>query len=111
LTSVAGQVSLFEAAGTIRPWLGPGSGRPANVRSQAAVELQSGAPFLSDAQLEAALAEAGTSTEVSRAALDANADARIDGLRAALAILALTALLAMFFTHRIPKTQPRSTGS
>lgn len=37
-----------------------------------------------------------------------NAAARIDGLRAALAILAFTALLAMFFTHRIPKTQPGS---
>lgn len=46
---------------------------------------------------------------VRQAALDANADARIDGLRAALAILAFTARLAMFFTSRIPKTQPRST--
>lgn len=41
-------------------------------------------------------------------ALDANAAARLDGLQAALAILALAALLAMFFTHRIPTTQPRS---
>ena len=46
---------------------------------------------------------------MSRAALDANTAARLDGLRAALAILALAALLAMFFTHRIPTTQPRST--
>lgn len=82
---------------------------PAQVKSMASVELQSGAPFLSDAQLKAALDEAGTTTNVAQAALDANADARLDGLRAALAILALTSLLAMFFTHRIPTTQPRST--
>jgi EmrB/QacA subfamily drug resistance transporter len=81
---------------------------PAQVKSTASVELQGGVPFLSDAQLKAALHEEGTSADVTRAALDANADARLDGLRAALAILALTSLLAMFFTHRIPTTQPRS---
>ncbi len=47
---------------------------------------------------------------MTRAALDANEDARIDGLCAAVAILAFAALLAMFFTSRIPKTQPGSTG-
>ncbi|MFB6679874.1 MFS transporter [Streptomyces sp. NPDC056390] len=81
---------------------------PADVKSQTSVELQSGAPFLSDAQLKTALDASGTSTEVSQAALDANREARLDGLRAALAVLALTALLAMFFTPRIPTTQPRS---
>ncbi|MGX1669788.1 MFS transporter [Streptomyces sp. NPDC055400] len=81
---------------------------PADVKSRASVELQSGAPFLSDAQLKTALDEAGTSTEVTQAALDANNEARLDGLRAALAVLALTSLLAMFFTSRIPTTQPRS---
>ncbi|WP_434090635.1 hypothetical protein [Streptomyces hirsutus] len=85
---------------------------PAEGKSRATAELRSGAPFLSDAQLESGLGEAGTSTKVTRAALDANPDARIDGPRAALALLALlafTALLAMFFTSRIPKTRPRST--
>ncbi|MEV3909171.1 MFS transporter [Streptomyces canus] len=84
---------------------------PAEVKSQATVELESGVPFLSDAQLESALDDAGTSKTVTEAALDANEKARIDGLRAALAILAFAALLAMFFTSRIPKTQPRSVGS
>ncbi len=81
---------------------------PAEVKRQATVELESGVPFLSDADLESALDEAGTSEKVAQAALDANEDARIDGLRAAVAILALAALLAMFFTSRIPKTQPAS---
>nr|WP_211244344.1 hypothetical protein [Actinospica robiniae] len=41
-----------------------------------------------------------------QAALDANATARLDALRAALAILALAALIALFFASRIPTTQP-----
>ncbi|MGK3943880.1 MFS transporter [Streptomyces caeruleatus] len=84
---------------------------PSQVKNQASVNLESGVPFLSDAQLKSALDEAGTSKQVSEAALDANEKARIDGLRAALAILAFTALLAMFFTTRIPNTQPRSAKS
>ncbi|MFB7832078.1 MULTISPECIES: MFS transporter [unclassified Streptomyces] len=81
---------------------------PAEVKSQAVVELQSGVPFLSDAQLTAALDEAGTSEQVSQAALEANETARLDGLKAALAILAGASVVALFFTHRIPRTQPRS---
>ncbi|MEH0635193.1 MFS transporter [Streptomyces bottropensis] len=81
---------------------------PDEVKSRATVELESGVPFLSDAELESALDEAGTSEKVAQAALDANEEARIDGLRAAVAILAFAALLAMFFTSRIPKSQPGS---
>ncbi|WP_189830932.1 MFS transporter [Streptomyces zaomyceticus] len=81
---------------------------PAEVKSQAVVELQSGVPFLSDAQLTTALEDAGTSPEVADAALEANEAARLDGLRAALAILAGASVVALFFTHRIPRTQPRS---
>ncbi|MEU2390889.1 MFS transporter [Streptomyces sp. NPDC007369] len=79
---------------------------PDEVAAQAVTRLESGAPFLSDAQLEVALAEAGTSPEVARAAMDANTEARLDGLRAALAVLALTSVLALFFTQRIPTRRP-----
>ncbi|WP_251094333.1 MFS transporter [Streptomyces sp. Caat 7-52] len=81
---------------------------PADVKAMATVELQSGAAFLSDAQLRAALQEAGTSTDRIQATLDANAEARLVGLRAALVALALSAVLALFFTRRIPTAQPRS---
>jgi EmrB/QacA subfamily drug resistance transporter len=81
---------------------------PADVKSQANVELAGGVPFISDADLETALDEAGASSDVSEAALDANRDARLDGLRAALAILALFALVSLFFAQRIPSTQPRA---
>ena len=40
------------------------------------------------------------------AALAAYQDARLDGLRSALAILGLLILAALFAAERIPKTQP-----
>ncbi|MFD8755960.1 MFS transporter [Kitasatospora sp. NPDC059577] len=87
---------------------------PDEVKNQATVRLSGGVPFMSDDQLRAALEQAGTSTEVAQAALDANARARIDGLKVALAILALTGLVGLFFVQRIPVTQPgsvRGSGS
>ncbi|MFD3655244.1 MFS transporter [Streptomyces sp. NPDC058620] len=107
-TALAGSIMIATLTSSFLTSVAQNPQVPADVKSQATVELQSGVPFLSDAQLKSAADEAGTSTEVTQAALDANADARIDGLRAALAILALAALLAMFFTHRIPTSQPRS---
>ena len=47
----------------------------------AEVQLAGGIPFVSDADLEEALDEAGLSSSATRAALDANAEARITGLR------------------------------
>ncbi|WP_406003277.1 MFS transporter [Streptomyces sp. NBC_00829] len=108
-TALAGSIMIATLTSSFLTSVEQNPAVPADVKSQATVQLQSGVPFLSDAQLKAALDEAGISAEVTQAALDANVEARLDGLRAALAILALTALLAMFFTHRIPTTQPRST--
>ncbi|GHB31556.1 MFS transporter [Streptomyces umbrinus] len=108
-TALAGSILIAAMTTSFLTGVEENPAIPAEVKSQATVELQSGVPFLSDAQLESALDEAGTSTEVTQAALDANEAARIDGLRAAVAILAFAALVAMFFTHRIPKAQPRST--
>ncbi|MXM62591.1 MFS transporter [Streptomyces sp. HUCO-GS316] len=108
-TALAGSIMIAALTTSFLTSVDQNPAIPAEVKSQATVELQSGVPFLSDTQLKSALDEAGTSTEVTQAALDANADARIDGLRAALAVLAFTALIAMYFTSRIPKAQPRST--
>ncbi|MFE6039439.1 MFS transporter [Streptomyces sp. NPDC056452] len=107
-TALAGSIMIAALASSFLTGVEQNPAVPDDVKSRATVELQNGVPFLSDAQLTSAFDEAGTPAEVSGAALDANAEARIDGLRAALAILALSALLAMFFTHRIPASQPRS---
>ena len=82
---------------------------PPEVSAQASVELADGIPFISDADLQAALTEAGASQELAQAVLDENEQARLDGLRIALAVLALIALIALFFSTRIPTDQPGST--
>jgi EmrB/QacA subfamily drug resistance transporter len=84
---------------------------PSRVKSEAHVELAGGVPFISDADLEKALDEAGASSSTSDAALEAYQDARLVGLRSALAILALMALLALFLAQRVPKTQPQAAAA
>ena len=79
---------------------------PQSAKDQAQTELVGGIPFVSDADLQKALDEAGASSEASQAAIDANAAARVDGLKSALMILALLALVALFFTPKIPRSPP-----
>ena len=79
---------------------------PKNLSSKAQVELAGGIPFLSDKDLEQALDEAGVATRTADAIVEENANARLDGLRTALSMLALIALLALFFTRKIPTRQP-----
>ena len=78
---------------------------PASAKEQAQVELAGGISFISDADLEAALEEGGATSATADAALDAYSDARLDGLRSALAILAVLAMLALFLAQSIP-TRP-----
>ena len=81
---------------------------PANLVTKAQTNLSAGVPFLSDKDLKAALDEANVPPATADAVVEANAQARIDGLRSALAILALIALLALLFTRGIPIVQPGS---
>ncbi len=79
--------------------------------SRAEVELSSGIPFVSDAQLEEGLEAAGVDTATSRHVVEDNATARIEGLRAALAVLALFTFVALWTTRRIPTTEPGVQGA
>lgn len=106
-TALAGSIMIAALTASFVTTVEQNQAIPSEVKSQATVKLESGVPFMSDAQLQTALDEAGTSPELASAALDANAEARLDGLRAALAILAFAALIALFFTQRIPTTQSR----
>lgn len=76
---------------------------PERVAAQATVQLAGGIPFLSDAALQDAVSEAGADPAVAQAALEANQQARVDGLRSALVVLALVALVGLFTARRVPR--------
>ena len=76
------------------------------MKAQAQVELAGGVPFISDADLEAALDDAGIDAATTEEALDAYGEARLEGLESALVLLALLALVALFLAQRIPRRQP-----
>ena len=85
---------------------------PEQVKSQATVQLAGGVPFLSDVALQDGLAKAGVAPAVTQAALDANRQARVDGLRTALSVLALIALVGLFVARRVPDLPTRAvTGA
>lgn len=81
---------------------------PSAVTAKAEVQLTSGVPFVSDADLEAALDDTDLPPETIDSIVDANATARIGGLRAALAVLALFSLVGLAFARRIPTRQPQA---
>jgi MFS family permease len=84
---------------------------PSDVSSKAQVELSSGIPFVSDADLEHALEEANVPPKTAQAIVDENADARLEALRAALSVLAVLAMLAVFLSRNLPTVQPGAAPS
>ncbi len=105
-TALAGSIMIAAVASSFLTNIQQNPAIPADVKSQAQVELASGVPFVSDADMQQALEDANVDPEVSEAALDAYSSARIDGLQAALAILALLTMIALVLAERIPRRQP-----
>ena len=79
---------------------------PEAVSSQAGVKLAGGVPFISDADLSTALADAGVTGATANAVLEENDASRLAGLRSALAALALLALVALAISRGLPTRQP-----
>jgi MFS family permease len=107
-TALAGSILIAVLTASFLTNIEKNSAVPQSVKDKANTELAAGIPFISDKQLETAAKEAGASSEVTQAALDANAQARLDGLRSGLTVLILIAALALFFVGRIPTRQPGS---
>jgi hypothetical protein len=107
-TALAGSILIAALTASFLQGIEQNPAVPASVKTQANVKLAGGVPFLSDADLQAALDKAGVGKGASTAILDVNQQARLDGLRAALVALAAIALLALFSARRIPTKQPGS---
>jgi predicted MFS family arabinose efflux permease len=83
----------------------------AELKSKATTQLSGNVSFVADDQLQTALDEAGVPPQAADAVVQENATARIDGLRSSLSVLALIALIALFFSRRIPTVQPGSAAA
>ena len=80
-------------------------GVPDDLSSKAQTELTSGVPFISDADLEAALDDAGVAPAATDAIVDENADARLDAPpRRRCRSSRCSPLVALFLSGSIPTT-------
>ena len=105
-TALAGSVLIAALTASFLTGVDQNPAVPDEVVAQANVRLSGGGEFMSDAQLESGLEQAGVDEQTTRAIVDENERARVDALRATLALLGLFALIALFFTRRIPTEQP-----
>jgi MFS family permease len=109
-TALAGAVLISSLTASFLNGIQSNPAVPERVKAEAPVKLAAGIPFVSDAQLQAALEEAGVPADTANAIVDENSKARLDALRAALAVLALVGLTG-WISRRIPTTQPGSIPS
>jgi MFS family permease len=105
-TALAGSVMIAAVGSAFLTNIVANPAIPDEAKAQAQVELAGGVAFVSDADLEKALDQAGVDETTSDEALDAYANARLDGLRAGLAILAAAIIGALFLGGAIPNRQP-----
>ena len=105
-TALAGSLLIATMTSSFLTNIQGSSAIPNRVVERAQVELASGVQFISDADLQAALDQTHLRSKATDQAMEAYAAARIDGLRSALAILALMAAIALFLAQSIPTTQP-----
>lgn len=109
-TALAGAILISGLTSSFLTGIRDNPAVPAAVAGQAEVRLAAGIPFVSNEQLTASLAAAGVPPATAAAVLAENEQARLDGLRAALSLLALLALVSMFLTRGLPEQQPGATA-
>ncbi|MGH8978920.1 MAG: MFS transporter, partial [Acidimicrobiia bacterium] len=102
-TALAGAVLISGLTSTFLTGIDANPDVPDSVAETATVELSSGIPFVSDAQLRDALEDRGVPSSTADAIVDENVEARVVALRMSLGVMALLALIALFFSRRIPR--------
>ena len=105
-TALAGTVLISALSSSFFAGIQANPAIPESLSASAEVELAGGIPFVPDDQLNQALADVGVTGAEADAIVEENEAARLDGLTAALSVLALMALLALFLTNGIPVRQP-----
>jgi MFS family permease len=105
-TALAGAILISALTASFFTGIQDNPAVPDRVSASAETELATGVPFVSDKDLQAALDDAHVSKKTADAVVDENAQARIAGLRSALALLAFISLLALPFTRGLPTVQP-----
>jgi MFS family permease len=105
-TAIAGSIMIAAVTSSFVTNIQASPAIPDRVKSEAHVKLAGGVPFISDADLQAALDQANVPRRTSDATISAYKSARIDGLEAALAVLALLIVAALFYAQRIPVQPP-----
>ena len=108
-TALAGAVLIATLSTSFITGIKNNPAVPPQVASSAEVQLSGGVPFVSDADLSKALADAGVPADAAKAIEDENESARLQALRSSLSILAVIALLALLFSIRLPREQPGVT--
>jgi len=105
-TALAGAVLISAMTASFFTGIEHNPNVPDSVASQAQTQLAGGVPFISKADAKAALQKANVPSATADEIVKQNEKSQIDGLRAAEAILALLALVALPFTRGIPTVQP-----
>ena len=110
-TALAGAVLISALTSSFLAGVQNNPAVPQNLADKAQVQLAGGIPFMSDKDLQAQLNKAGVPPETANAVVKENSDARLAGLRSALSLLAVIALLALFPGRRLPTRQPGAAPS
>jgi len=103
-TALVGAVLIGSLTTTFLTGVAHNPAVPASVSSEASVTLESGIPFVSDAELKQRLATTSLDAAARDAIVTENANARLAGLRTALSVVALIIVVALFLARLLPDT-------
>lgn len=109
-TALAGAVLIAVLTSSFLTGIEHNPAVPSDLSSAATVALSTGVPFVSDAQLRAGLQARGVPPQTVQSVVEVNTNSRVDALRAALGLLALLALVAVFATRRLPGDAATGSG-
>jgi EmrB/QacA subfamily drug resistance transporter len=94
-TALAGSILITALTSSFLTGVTGNPAVPQDLQTQANEQLAAGVPFISDADLEKALADAGVAGPTAAEIVNVNEEARITGLKAGLAVLAALAALTL----------------